>query len=146
VSEGVDAARQSEAVLVPRPRPRTDIELMAGRWVMIGEPPRWIGNLNVVVDGDELRVHVWGGGIEPSLADWGTARSSAVYAGAMTSGDARFGGFVCRYELAGMDVEVQANLNLGLLVVATFVSFHPPSPLANQFTREFFRREGDADR
>jgi hypothetical protein len=146
VSEGVDAARQSEAVLLPGPRPPIDIELMVGRWVMIGEPPRWIGSLDVVVDGDDLRVHIRGGGIDPSPADWGTTRSTAVYAGEMTSGDARFGGFVCRYELASMDIDVQANLNLGLLVVATFVSFHHPSLLANQFTREFFRRDGDAVR
>ena len=36
---------------------------------------------------------------------------------------------------------MQANLNLGLLVVATYVSFRGPSPFADRFTREFFRRE-----
>jgi hypothetical protein len=127
------------------PRPPISINLMAGRWVMIGDPPRWIGSLDVAVVGDELHVQVRGGGVEPSPADWGMTRSMAVYAGEMTSGDARFGGFVCRYEFGGMDVEVQANLNLGLLVVATFVSFHNPSPLASQFTREFFRRDGEAE-
>jgi hypothetical protein len=38
-------------------------------------------------------------------------------------------------------VELQANLNLGLLVVATYVRFKEPGPYANRFTREFFRRD-----
>jgi hypothetical protein len=114
---------------------------MAGRWVKTSDAPQWIESLDVGVEGDALRIRPHGGTTEPSPADWGTATSQAVYAGSMTSGDARAGAFVTRYELAGMDVELQANLNLGLLVVATFVSFHKPAPFADRFTREFFRRE-----
>ena len=140
MSDGVQAARQTEAALLPTPGPRVGIEAMAGRWVKISDSLQWIDSLDVAVDGDDLLVRTWGGS-EPSPPDWGTSRSRSVYASSMKTGDARGGGFVTRYELAGMDVEMQANLNLGLLVVATYVSFHAPAPFADRFTREFFRRE-----
>jgi hypothetical protein len=44
-----------------------------------------------------------------------------------------------------MSVERQANHNLGLLVVATYVTFREPGPLADRFTREFFRREEEGE-
>lgn len=141
---GVQAARQTEAALLPVPRPRIGVEAMAGRWVKISDSLQWIDSLDVAVDGDDLLIHVWGGS-QPSPPDWGTARSKSVYASSMTTGDARGGGFMTHYELSGMDVEVQANLNLGLLVVATYVSFHAPAPFADRFTREFFRRELDEE-
>jgi len=114
---------------------------MAGRWVKTSDAPQWIESLDVAVDGDALRVRVRGGDTDQSPADWGSASSDVVYAGSMLSGDARAGAFVARYEFEAMDVELQANLNLGLLVVATFVSFRAPGPMADRFTREFFRRD-----
>ena len=74
-------------------------------------------------------------------ADWGIVRTDNVYAGWLTSGDAAAGAFVARYAFPDADVELQANLNLGLLVVATYVRFKEPGPYANRFTREFFRRD-----
>jgi hypothetical protein len=112
---------------------------MAGRWVKTSDAPQWIESVDVEADGDGLRIRVRGGTTELSPPDWGTAPSLAVYGGSMTGGDARAGGFVARYELDGLEVDLQANLNLGLLVVATFV--RPRAPFAPRFTREFFRRE-----
>ena len=131
----------SEAVL----RPRVGVEAMAGRWMKTSDGPQWIERLTVDIEGDALRVTVHGGTIEPSPRNWGSARSQSVYAGSPHSGDALAGGFLTRFSLDGFDVELQANLNLGLLVVATFVAFREPGPRANRFTREFFRREAEAD-
>lgn len=135
----VEIARESERMQLPTPRPRVDIERMAGRWLKTNEKQQWIGRVDVTVDGDDLVVRVFGGGEAPSPADWGTARSEILYASTMQNGDALAGAFLCHYELAGMSIELQANLNLGLLVVATYVTFQEPGPLANRFTREFFR-------
>jgi hypothetical protein len=118
---------------------------MAGHWLKTNEKPQWIGSLDVAVDGDDLLVRVFGGGAGPSPADWGTARSEIVYGSRLTDGDALAGAFLCRYQLPEASVELQGNLNLGLLVVATFVTFREPGPHAARFTREFFRRDGEAD-
>lgn len=125
----------------PSAPPRIAVETMAGRWTKTNEKPQWIGRVEVDADGDALVVRIFGGGAELSPAEWGSARSEEVYGSWLTGGDALAGAFVCRYELPDCSVELQANLNLGLLVVATFVTLRAPGALANRFTREFFRRE-----
>lgn len=133
----MEITREWERVPPAAPQ-RIAVEAMAGRWLKTNEKPQWIGRVDVSVDGDALVVRVFGGGSEHSPADWGTARTDVVYGSWLTGGDALAGAFVCRYELPAVSVELQANLNLGLLVVATFVTFREPGPQANRFTREFF--------
>ena len=145
MSEGVQACRPAEVALPRAPRPRVGVEAMTGRWLKTSDAPQWIESLDVTADGDVLRIHVHGGTTEPSPADWGTVSSKIVYASSMATGDARGGGFVSQYELGDMDIELQANLNLGLLVVATFVSFRTAGAFADRFTREFVRRDDDSE-
>ena len=145
MSEEVQACRRTEVVPPRAPRPRVGVEAMAGRWLKTSDGPQWIESLDVAVHGDALRVRVHGGTTAPSPDDWGLAESEFVYASSLATGDARGGGFVTRYELGDMSVELQANLNLGLLVVATFISFRTPGPFADRFTREFFRRDDGAE-
>ena len=137
----MEVLREWERVPLAQAAPRIDISLMAGRWHKTNDKAQWIGRVDIDVDGDELLVHVFGGGLGPSPADWGTARSEIVYGSWLTSGDGLAGAFLCRYKLPDASVEVQGNLNLGLLVVATYVTFREPGPRANRFTREFFRQE-----
>jgi hypothetical protein len=136
----VEVLREWERVAPAPPAPRVAVELMAGRWLKTNEKAQWIGRVDIDVDGDDLVVHVFGGGLGPSPADWGTARSEILYGSWLTSGDGLAGAFLCRFELPDASVEVQGNLNLGLLVVATYVTFREPGPHANRFTREFFRQ------
>lgn len=136
----MEVLREWERVPLVPAAPRIDISLMAGRWLKTNEKAQWIGRVDIDVDGDQLLVHVFGGGLGPSPADWGTARSEIVYGSWLTSGDGLAGAFLCRYELPDAFVELQGNLNLGLLVVATYVTFREPGPYANRFTREFFRQ------
>jgi len=137
----VEVLREWERVSLVPPAPRVAVESMCGVWLKTNEKAQWIGRVDVDVDGDDLVAHVYGGGLGPSPADWGLARSEIVYGSWLTGGDALAGAFICHYELAGASVELQANLNLGLLVVATYVTFREPGPRANRFTREFFRRQ-----
>jgi hypothetical protein len=140
----VEVLREWERVPPAASAPRVAVEPMAGRWLKTNEKPQWIGRVDVSVDGDGLAAHLFGGGTAPSPADWGTARSQIVYGSWLTNGDALAGAFVCRYDFPDFGVDVQANLNLGLLVVATYITFREPGPFSNRFTREFFRREENA--
>ena len=130
--------------LVP-PRPRIAIEMLAGAWTKTNEKPQWIDSLIVETEGDDLFVSIFGSS-PPSPASWGRAGAETIYSGGIGTGDARAGAFATRYRFDEFDVEVQANLNLGLLVVATFVRFREGGPLNDRFTREFFYRviEGEA--
>jgi hypothetical protein len=140
----VEVLREWERVAVAPPAPRIAVETMAGRWLKTNEKTQWIGSLDVVVEGDGLLARVYGGGAGPSPEDWGTARSEIVYGTWLIGGDALAGAFICHFELPDASVELQANLNLGLLVVATFVTFREPGPHSDRFTREFFRRADEA--
>lgn len=135
----MEVLREWERVSLVPPAPRVAVESMCGFWQKTNEREQWIGSVEVKVDGDDLVVHVFGGGLGPSPADWGLARSEIVYGSWLTGGEALAGAFICHYELPEASIEFQANLNLGLLVVATFVTFREPGPRANRFTREFFR-------
>jgi hypothetical protein len=139
--DAVEVLREWERVPLAPAAPRIAVESMAGRWLKMNEKPQWISRVDVDVDGDDLLVHVFGGGLGPTPADWGTARTEITYGSWLTGGDALAGAFVCRFELPESSIELQANLNLGLLVVATYVTFREPGPYANRFTREFFRRD-----
>lgn len=140
----MEVLREWERVPSAASAPRIAVESMAGRWLKTNDKPQWIGRVDVTIEGDGVVAHLFGGGTAPSPADWGTARSEVVYGSWLTNGDALAGAFVCRYDFSDFSAEVQANLNLGLLVVATYITFREPGPHANRFTREFFRREEHA--
>jgi hypothetical protein len=145
MSSTLQFAREIERVTLPAPRPRVAVEAMAGRWIKTNDKPQWIAGLDVTVDGDDLLVRIFGGGAGPSPADWASVRTAVVYAGSLHGGNALAGGFLAHFDFPTMSVEVQANLNLGLLVVATYVTFKEPGPLADRFTREFFRRATEGE-
>jgi hypothetical protein len=125
---------------IPPPPPRIEIETLAGTWRKTNEKPQWIDSLTVTTEGNELFVEIFGSSA-PSPPRWGRAKAEVLFSGGIDTGDARAGAFLARYRFEGMDVEVHANLNIGLLVVATFVKFRARGPLVDRFTREFFFRE-----
>ena len=120
---------------------RIEIEPMAGHWLKTNDKPQWIGSAEIDVDGDRLLVRLHGGGLGPAPHDWGGVLTDVVYGSRVDTTDAHAGAFVCHYSFEEFDIEVQANLNLGLLVIATYVTFRESGPFSNRFTREFFRKE-----
>jgi hypothetical protein len=118
---------------------RIRAEVMDGRWLKTNDKPQWIESLEIETVGGETFVHVRGSS-SPSPDDWGRQRCRYVFAGAPDTTDARAGGLIAHYDFEPMHVELQANYNLGLLVVATFVNFRQPGPHSDRFTREFFYR------
>lgn len=131
--------RAHENVTMPYPPPRIEAEIMDGRWFKTSGKPQWIDSLVVdTVDGETF-VHIRGSAT-PSPSDWGRVRCESVFANAAGTSSAKAGGFIAHYDFEEMRVEVQANFNLGLLVVATYVELRNPGSLTNRFTREFFYR------
>lgn len=111
-----------------------DLSPFAGSWRKTNEAPQWIERVETRVDGDALQVRVFGS--DPS--DWGERRAAAVFAtpADLTKGTA----FLAHYELPDAEVDVEANVNLGLMVVATWVRWKEGIDRSNAFTREFFYR------
>jgi hypothetical protein len=131
--------RSVEHVPMAAPPARIEAEVMDGRWFKTNEKPQWIDRLVIdSVDG-QLYVQIFGG-TAPSPADWGRVPAQYVFANASNTSSANAGGFIAVYDLDEFEAEVQANYNLGLLVVATFVKFKQPGALSDRFTREFFFR------
>ncbi|MEK6372207.1 MAG: hypothetical protein AABO58_05875 [Acidobacteriota bacterium] len=106
------------------------LQPLTGRWLKTNDAPQWIRALDVRDDGGRLRVRVHG---DAAPDDWGESEADEVYALSPDSHDAA--AFVARFTLSEHEVDLEANVNLGLLVVAAFTR-----GTSNQFTREFFYR------
>jgi len=130
---------------LPSPRPRIAIESMAGTWRKTNGTPQWIDSLIVDTEGDSLHVNVFGSA-PPSPPDWGRVAATTTFGANVADAASPAGAFIAHYRFDGFTVELQANLNLGLLVVATFVKFTEPGELSDRFTREFFFRANGAAR
>jgi len=103
------------------------LQPLVGRWLKTNDAPQWIAALDIRDDDGRLRV---------LIDDWGESAADEVYTLSPDSRDAA--AFVAHFTLPEHEVDVEANCNLGLLVVAAFTRGR-----TNQFTREFFYRPTD---
>jgi hypothetical protein len=113
-----------------------DLTPLAGIWRKTNEAPQWIDRLVVRIDDGNAVVRIFGSA-PPSRPDWGESPAEAVYTSATDPSTAT--ALLARYTFDECDVDVEANANLGLLVVATFVRWHG-GQRSDAFTREFFYR------
>jgi hypothetical protein len=72
-----------------------------------------------------------------ALRDWGTVAAVPHAAGVDGREPA---GFLAVYEFGFMQVVLAANLNKGLMIVASYNAFRDGSGRSNYFSREFFYR------
>jgi len=79
---------------------------------------------------------------EPAPGDWGTLAADAVFADGMRS-DHGMAWMARAGTASGWESRLQANVNLGLLVLAVFHS-SPGPERSSWFAREFYRRAGEA--
>ncbi len=109
------------------PHPLT-LQPLVGRWLKTNDAPQWIRALDLRDDGGRLRVRVHG---DTAPDDWGESEADQIYA---LTPDSRDGAaFAARFTLPEHEVDLEANMNLGLLVVAAFTRGRD-----RHFTREFF--------
>jgi hypothetical protein len=78
----------------------------------------------------------------PTPREWGDANVEVLYSTGVHSLAAT--AFVARYDFDFMDIRLEANLSLGLLVIATFNTFKDDSGRSNYFAREFFYRSHES--
>jgi hypothetical protein len=74
----------------------------------------------------------------PAPREWGDSNVETVYSTGVHSRAAM--AFVATYDFGFMETRLEANLSLGLLVIATFNTFRDGSGRSNYFAREFFYR------
>lgn len=113
-----------------------DIAPLTGVWRKTNEAPQWIDRVIIRGDDGNAVVQIFGSA-PPSRPDWGESRAETLYASAAGSSSAS--ALLTRYAFDDCDVDVEANANLGLLVVATFIRWRD-GIRRDAFTREFFYR------
>jgi hypothetical protein len=83
-----------------------------------------------------LTIHCYAA-FEPEIRDWGTVDAPVF---ALTFDARQAGAFSAVYDFGFEEVRLQANVKLGVLVVASFNRFRDESGRSNYFGREFFYR------
>ena len=133
----MQVARAHDDVEAPPSAPALDVTQLLGRWTKTNEGPQWIRALEITRDGDSIAVRVFGDA-PPAPQDWGRVRAESLFANGILSSTAS--AFIARFRFDDIETELQANANLGLLVVACYHRFSDGAR-ADLFTREFFWRE-----
>lgn len=134
----MQTARAHDDVQAPPTAPVLDVTPLLGRWTKTNDGPQWIRGLEIARDGDGIAVRVRGDA-PPAPHDWGQVRAESLFANGILSPTAS--AFIARFSFDDLETELQANANLGLLVVACYHRFTDGSGRADLFTREFFWRE-----
>lgn len=124
-------------------RPVLDLSELAGTWVNTDPGTRGIASVT-------LRPHHGGAADDPAgvalgvrpvgAFDWGEAIAGSLYADGPVS--RRGMGFLVRFDFGFLTSEVQGNMNLGLLILASFNAWKDGSGRSPYFAREFFRQAG----
>ncbi len=112
-----------------------DLTPYLGIWRNTHRHTRGISHLELLSDGDEVLVHAHG---VAAQRDWG-AVSALAYSEGVSSRDPS--GFFAKYEFEFLEMQLAANFNKGLLIVAAYSRFKDGSGRADYFTREFFYHE-----
>jgi hypothetical protein len=115
-------------------RPRLDPSGLAGRWVNTNAHGNGVQELTIDVDPGAVVLRAVSSGSDGPCS-WGSAPVDVVY-GADTSARNAMS-FTARYEFGPHQIELQGNMNLGLLVVASFNRLGPDG--YDYFAREFYR-------
>jgi len=116
---------------------------LSGSWLNTNKDTPGITRVICRAEGNTLRIRLEGNGSsEPS--DWGEVTAELLYAANIQGGPAM--SLVTSFDLGFKKVQVGANLNQGLLVIATY--HRSPNDTgagaSNYFAREFFHRAGQS--
>ena len=110
----------------------------SGSWLNTNKDTPGITRVTCRADGNTLRVRFEGNGSsEPS--DWGEVTPDVLCAANIHGGPAM--SFIVSFDLGFKKVRIGANMNQGLLVIASYHSLqNDAAGRSNYFAREFFHR------
>jgi hypothetical protein len=131
-------ARADERVESAQPGPlEIDPTPLLGCWINTNTATPGIAKVIVTSGNDGLSIRVFSAS-GPTPRDWGNADVEALYSTGVHSLAAM--AFAATYDFDTVHVQLEANLSLGLLVIATCNTFTDRSRRSNFFGREFFYR------
>ena len=113
---------------------------LVGTWINTNPDARGIVKLILEAPGDDLTVQAYGAD-EPGPYDWGQIKAATVYPAGIRPHECM--GFVATFDFDFMEAQLQGNMNLGLLIVASFNTFKDDSGRSSYFARELFRKVQD---
>jgi len=114
-----------------------DCSSLLGAWVNTNSATRGIVKVVLTTKKDALTVHAFGV-CDPTPCDWGEATVNVVYADSL--GSQRAIAFTAKYDFGFMESHLQANVSMGLLIIASFHIFKDEGERPNLFCREFYHR------
>jgi len=135
-------SRLADQIETP-PQGGTELDrgVFPGAW--INSNPDTAGFTKIVFstgENGELECRVEAVGTD-GVIDWGTAAAIELYAAGPTA--TRAFGFSAHYDFGFLEVQIQGNLNKGLMVLATFNRFKEGSGRSDYFLREYFAATHD---
>jgi len=126
----------------PPPAGPLDVSPLLGTWINTNPGSRGIVRFVLGSRDGVLTVRAFGAGLtegtEEPERDWGEVDAERIYTDGMTSGNVM--SFTARYDFGFLESHLQANMNLGLLVVAGYNTFTDGSGRSSYFSREFYHR------
>jgi hypothetical protein len=133
----VEYVKLEDRVHVQRAPVTLDIDPILGTWVNTNPSSRGIVRLHLSSTDGGLTIRPFAaGGAVPG--DWGEIPADAVYGDRLEAGTAV--AFTAGRDFGFMRSQLQANVSLGLLIVAAFHVFTDGSQRSNFYAREFYRR------
>lgn len=109
-----------------------DLSLLTGRWLNTKRQTKMIRELELTHHGDAYVLHAYGAG---APRDWGEVQVTP-HAGRVDARDPA--AFHAVYDFGFLQMFLAANLNKGLLIIASYNTFRDGSTRSNYFSREFF--------
>ena len=135
----VQAHDRLEAGTERRANAYPTLDPLVGTWVNTNPDARGIVKLVLDAQDHDLTVQAYGAD-DPTPYDWGQIKVDAVYPAGIRPHECM--GFVANYDFDFMEAQLQGNMNLGLLIVASFNAFKDDSGRSDYFAREFFLKQG----
>ena len=129
------ALRRQDDVAVAPGRRMLDPGKLPGRWINTNAHGRGVGEIAIEADGGRLRLQAFSAAAS-ALCAWGTTEADLICGSDVRAHTAM--AFSARYDFGAFQAELQGNLNLGLLVVASFNRIGAAGH--DYFAREFYRR------
>jgi hypothetical protein len=134
----VDSVKLEDQVETKGPALAPEIDPLLGSWINTNRTSQGIVSLRLASRNGRLTISAISTRAGSLPADWGEITADALYSDRHDSG--KIVAFTARRDFDGMTAHLQANVSLGLLIIAVFYVVHDASGRANFYAREFYRR------